>query len=67
MSEDWPTLNRERGELIDKNIAGTLTAAEQERLDWLQDYAEQYIHSVAPRPTHLLEELESIVEGKVVK
>jgi hypothetical protein len=55
---DWPLTNRERGELIDKGIAGTLSAEERARLDALQTYADYHIDETAPRPTHLLVELE---------
>ncbi|MGB8060705.1 MAG: hypothetical protein WCF26_02265 [Candidatus Sulfotelmatobacter sp.] len=56
---DWPTTNRERGELIDKNIAGTLTLDERIRLDALQAYADYHITQVAPHSTGVLEELEN--------
>ena len=56
--EDWPTTNRERGILIDKNISGTISTEEQVRLDALQAYADYHIDQVAPRPTHVLDELE---------
>ena len=55
---DWPASNRERGEFIDKRIAGTLDDDDQERLDALQAYADYYIEKTAPRPTHVLDELE---------
>jgi hypothetical protein len=48
--EDWPTLNRERGLLIDKQIAGTLAGDEIGRLGWLQRYADQHIERF--RQTH---------------
>jgi len=56
--EDWPATNRERGILIDKNIAGTISTEEQVRLDALQAYADYHIDQAAPRPTHVLDELE---------
>ena len=56
--EDWPTTNRERGILIDKEISGTISREEQMRLDALQAYADYHIDQVAPRPTHVLDELE---------
>jgi hypothetical protein len=56
--QDWPRTNRERGLLIDKNISGTLNETERARLDLLQLYADYHIHAVAPRPTHMLDELE---------
>ena len=46
----WPALNRERGLLIDKQIAGTLTESERKLLDVLQAYADYHIEQVAPRP-----------------
>jgi N-6 DNA Methylase len=56
--EDWPTTNRERGILIDKNISGTISTEEQLRLNALQAYADYHIDRVAPRPTGVLDELE---------
>jgi hypothetical protein len=58
MEGSWPATNRERGQLIDKNIAGTLTAEERARLDVLQAYADYHLQKVSPRPTRLLDELE---------
>lgn len=55
---DWPTTNRERGILIDKEIAGTISAEEQMRLDALQAYADYHIDQVAPEPTYVIDELE---------
>jgi hypothetical protein len=55
---DWPTTNRERGRLIDRNIAETISADERIRLDALQAYADYYLDKVAPRPTRVLDELE---------
>lgn len=56
--EDWPTTNRERGILIDKNISGTISTEEQLRLDALQAYTEYHINQIAPRSTRVLDELE---------
>ncbi len=56
--EDWPTTNRERGILIDKNISGTINGEEQMRLNALQAYADYHIDQVGPRPTHVLDELD---------
>lgn len=56
--EDWPATNRERGILIDKNVSGTISTEEQQRLSALQAYADYHINQVAPRPTHVLDELE---------
>jgi hypothetical protein len=56
--EDWPTTNRERGILIDKEISGTISAEEQMRLDALQAYADYHVDQVAPEPTSVIDELE---------
>ncbi len=56
--EDWPTTNRERGILIDKEISGTISAEEQMRLDALQAYADYHVDQVAPEPTYVIDELE---------
>ena len=58
LKNDWPASNRERGELIDEKIAGTLDDDGQNRLDALQAYADYHIEKAAPRPTHVLDELE---------
>lgn len=58
MEADWPATNRERGQLIAKNIAGTITAEEMARLDVLQAYADYHLQKVAPHPTDMLDELE---------
>jgi hypothetical protein len=55
---DWPSTNRERGMLIDKNISGRLNEEEGARLDALQAYTDYHIEKVAPRPTRALDELE---------
>ena len=57
--EDWSVTNRERGLLIDKGISGQLNAEERTRLDALQTYADYHLERIAPRPTHLLDELEN--------
>jgi len=56
--EDWPATNRERGDLIDKSISGTLNLEERVRLDALQAYADYHLDRVSPRPAHVLDELE---------
>jgi hypothetical protein len=56
--EDWPSTNRERGILIDKNISGRLNEEEWARLDALQAYTDYHTERVAPRPTRALDELE---------
>ena len=58
MGRDWVRTNRERGLLIDKRIEGTITPTERARLDALQAYAEYYVHSQAPRPDSVLDEIE---------
>jgi hypothetical protein len=59
----WSETNRERGRLIDKNIAGTITTEEQARLEILQAYADYHLQKVSPRPTRLLDELERRLGG----
>jgi len=58
LEESWPRTNRERGLLIDKQIAGNLNDTEQVRLELLQEYADYHINQVAPRPVNELIELE---------
>jgi len=65
--EDWPATNRERGKLIDRDIKGNLNTGEQARLDALQAYADYHIDKVAPRPTHVLDELEDKLFSSVTK
>jgi len=60
---DWPATNRRRGELIEKEIRKTISPAESEELAGLQAYADYHLDQVAPRPTHVLDELESRVLG----
>jgi len=55
---DWPATNRERGELIDKSISGTLSADEKVRLDALDAYTDYHLDQVVPRSTDVLDELE---------
>lgn len=47
----WETINRERGLLIDKDIAGTITRDEKGILEALQAYADYHIDKVAPKPS----------------
>jgi hypothetical protein len=56
--EDWLITNRERGLLIDKSISNSLSTEERKRLDALQVYADYHIDRIAPRPAHVLDELE---------
>ena len=66
--EDWPITNRERGVLIDKSISGALSSEERKRLDALQLYADYHIDQVAPRPAHVLDELEErLFSGLLVR
>ena len=61
---DWSVINRERGELIDREIAGTLNPEERVRLDSLQAYADYHIREVAPRATDVLDALEDKLFSK---
>lgn len=65
--EDWPVTNRERGKLIDKNIAGTLNTEEEARLNALQAYADYHLDQISPRPTNILDELEDGLFSNVPK
>jgi hypothetical protein len=56
---DWGATNRGRSRLIDKKLAGTISADEQTRLDAFQAYADHYLERVVPRPTHELDDLEA--------
>jgi len=47
--ENWLKLNRERGQLIDKSIAGTLSQVERQRLAWLQEYADRHLEPIRLR------------------
>jgi type I restriction-modification system DNA methylase subunit len=58
LEKSWPRTNRERGLLIDKQIAGNLNDIEQARLELLQEYADYHVNQVAPRPVNELVELE---------
>ena len=57
--EDWSATNRERGALIDRDIAGNLRTEQRARLDSLQAYADYHIDKVSPRPEDMLDELEA--------
>ena len=58
---DWPKTNRRRGVLIKKNVNGKLTGVEGVELERLQTYTDYHLHQVAPRPTHVLDELEDLL------
>lgn len=60
---DWPSTNRRRGKLVDKEIGGVITGGEAAELIGLQAYADYYLEKVSPRPTHILKELEDRVFG----
>ena len=60
-ASDWPTANRLRGQLIDKDIEGTITHEEKTRLTALQAYANYYIQATTPSPTAAIDKLESKV------
>jgi hypothetical protein len=60
---DWPSANRRRGELVDREIDGTITVVEALELAGLQAYADYYLEKVSPRPTQVLVELENRVFG----
>lgn len=62
-TEEWTdALNDRRCELIDKEVEGSLNAAEQVELENLQEQMLRYRHRIAPLPmahaSLLLEELE---------
>ena len=55
---DWPSANRRRDKLVDKEIDGTITTDESLELAALQAFADYYLEKVSPRPTRVLEDLE---------
>lgn len=55
---DWPSTNRRRGKLVDREINGKNTNAETAELASLQAYADYFLDKVSPRPTDLLQQLE---------
>ncbi len=58
LEENWPRTNRERGLLIDRQIAGGLDDIQRARLEVLQEYADYHINQVAPVPINELDGLE---------
>ena len=58
----WHELNRERGLLIDRNIAGILSPTESVRLEELTALADCEINRRWPRPTEALERLERLLD-----
>jgi N-6 DNA Methylase len=65
--KDWEATNRERGDLIDKKIAGTMASHEVARFELLQLYADYHLKHVAPRPIDLLEELEARLATRMME
>jgi hypothetical protein len=61
---DWPVFNRRRGELIDREVAGTITPDEAVELARLQADADLYLEATTPRPTAVPEGLEARVLKK---
>ncbi len=66
LEESWPKTNRERGLLIDRQIAGELDNVQQVRLQILQAYADYHINQVAPVPISELDELERKVLTRLI-
>lgn len=58
MERDWPSTNRLRGQLIDKDIEGTISEDERDQLNALQAYADFYLNQTTPRSTKELNEIE---------
>jgi hypothetical protein len=65
--EDWLATNRERGELIDEEIADTLNVERRARLDALQAYTDYHLNQIAPRPIDTLDELEGRLLSSMAK
>jgi hypothetical protein len=65
--KNWAKTNRERGRLIDKNIAGTITPDEKNRLEALQAYADYHLEKTSPRPTGVFDELENRIFAAISK
>jgi hypothetical protein len=58
ISADWSILNRRRVFLIQKELAGGLSAAEVAELDSLQAEADRHMTAIAPRPLEMLWDIE---------
>ena len=58
--DNWPIHNQRRGELIDKDVANTISDAEREELSELQIRADIYLSLHAPRHVEVLEVLELV-------
>ncbi len=63
----WSKINRRRGKLIDKKIAGTISVDEKAELGSLQTYAEYYLDREAPLPIGELEKLEDLMLSSAAK
>ena len=57
----WPIINRYRGLLIDRKLAGSISQDELVFLESLQIFADWYLGAVVPRDASELERLEAIV------
>ena len=66
IEESWPRTNRERGLLIDRQIAGGLDDIQHARLQVLQEYADYHINQVAPVPISELDELERNLLARLI-
>jgi hypothetical protein len=64
---DWPASNKERGELIDKAIAGDTTDEEHSLLGALQTYTDYHLDKIAPRPKDFLDEMEMKLRRSLLK
>jgi hypothetical protein len=58
IERSWEETNRERGLLIDRQIASGLDDVQGARLSVLQEYADYHLNQVAPLPVNQLDELE---------
>lgn len=63
ITADWPQTNHRRAELIEKEIAGTISADEQRELEHLQSLATSRRSLIAPLPLAELERLHRDVVG----
>lgn len=63
ITADWPSTNRRRAELIEKDIAGTISVDEQSELEHLQSLASSRRNLIAPLPLAELKRLHREVVG----
>jgi len=61
----WPLVNRRRGDLIHRDVAGTITTDEAAELAKLQDQADTWIDIVAPLDLTELERLHAEVVPRI--